>query len=257
MYDYGFYDFKTPSATEPASATADASQSSASVPEPGHSSTSKVNINAASSSASNTSTTAAIVTPESAQNVVTESLNTKAPDSATAQSSASATSSSSSAPESQCKLPENAAASPSASQPATAPAAPSIAQSAPNAEVPQASAANAEEDGDEDELELVSVTKPELVRMTRRVHPFSGVIVPFLLAADPEAEEERRVKALRTRIFEILPQLKSIDGVGRDGFVVDPNTEAANECVTLSSGEDSEGTDILRTIFAYALQINA
>ena len=246
MYDYGFYDFKTPSATERASATADASQSSASLPEPDHTSTSKVIIDAASSSASNTSSiTAAIITPESLQNV-TESLNTKVPDSATTQSSPSATSSTLAPPESQCQLSENAGASPSASQPTTAPTAPSITHSAPKAEKPQASAADAEEDGDE--LELVSVTQPGLVRVTHRIDPDSGVIVPFLLAADPDDEEERRVKALRTRIFEILPQLKSIDGVDRNGFVVDFNAEAANECVTLSSGEDSEGTGILRTI---------
>jgi hypothetical protein len=266
LYDYGFYDFKTPSATELASATGDASQASASLPEPGLTSNSKVDINAASSSASNTSSTnVAIVTPESLHNV-TVALNAKAPDSATTQSSASATSSSSAPPESQCQLPESAVASPSASQPATAPApsiaetaptaesalaspnasqpatgpsAPSIAETAPTAEKPQASAANADEDGDE--LELVSVTQPGLVRMTHRIDPVTGVIVPFLLAADPADEEERRVKAIRTRIFEILPQLKSIDGVDRDGFLVDFNAEAANECVTLSSGEDSEG----------------
>ena len=262
-----------PSATEPASATAGASKASPSAPETGHPIASKDNAgtNAAAVSASNTSsTTAATATPELPQNV-TESLNAKASEAATTQSTASSTSSSSAPPESQRPLPENAAASPSVAPSASNPEGPQASTanaegpqaSTANAEEPQASTANAEkpqttganaektqasaaaanaEDDDDDELELVGVTKPELVRMTRRIDPVSGLVVPFFLAADPEDEEERRVKALRARIFEVLPQLKTIDGVDRAGLVFDFNDEAANECVTLSSGEDSEGS---------------
>lgn len=124
---------------------------------------------------------------------------------------------------------------------------PSTATVTATAESPQVTAANATPNAEEeeDELELVSVTQPGLVRVTRRVDPLSGNLVPFLEAADPTDEQERLVVSLRARIFEILPQLMTIDGVDRSGFVFDFNLEAANDCVSLSSGEDSEGYMLL------------